>query len=370
MGEFSVKGSALFDARIRTDMEQIVAAVQAHPDAPAFRSLVLMGGYGRGEGTPYIKDGLELPFNDYDLIVVGESAGRKTRKEIQGRLHCLEKRLSEQLQLPVDLYYHTVNTLGGAECSLMNVEMKLGHRVLWGDFKLSQWMPPFGVDDIPLSEGTRLLLNRGTLLLMLRKQHASMSHLEGEERLEAIKYLAKAYLAMGDCLLMAHGDYSVSYVEKRDTIRRWHEDPRFTWIVEQYWDAIDFREWGDPLRYQGIDLEERWQECREEFLRFFLWFEGRRLGMEMHSIEDYFVALTLSTRQVESLAKSMALNLMLLGTHSVSPGLRWLWKHPRYRLYCVLLCLLSDGSHTLARRLLPCEEDLIDHFFALRERLA
>ena len=159
MGKYSVKGSAAFDAHIDADMQRIADAVYASPFSKHWKALVLLGGYGRGEGSPCISpNGEELPFNDYDLIVVTDSLDPLLKRALK----TMEKDLSEKIGLPVDLYPYLASALPKCEFSLLNYEMKYGHRVIRGNQKILAAMPAYPHDAIPLSEGTRLLMNRAS----------------------------------------------------------------------------------------------------------------------------------------------------------------------------------------------------------------
>ena len=49
-----------------------VDAIRAN--APSVETIVVTGGFGRGEGTPVVRDGVRAPANDYDLLATGHGA--------------------------------------------------------------------------------------------------------------------------------------------------------------------------------------------------------------------------------------------------------------------------------------------------------
>src|SRR3989339_1840041 len=100
MGKYTVAGSPQFEQRLGNELQRIVTAVRDLPQAPPIEAIVLMGGYGRGEGTPLHKDGIEQPFNDYDLMVICGNLSYQTRQHFQKRLRMLEKELTDQLGIP------------------------------------------------------------------------------------------------------------------------------------------------------------------------------------------------------------------------------------------------------------------------------
>ncbi|MEA2068317.1 MAG: hypothetical protein U9P12_03865, partial [Verrucomicrobiota bacterium] len=224
MSKYTARGSAELDAKIDADL----ASITDHA-WPFCIAGVLLGGYGRGEGTPFINpDGSLSPFNDYDLIVIVDVLN----KEVRQKFHALEIQLTDALGLPVDLYPCLRSDLPTAEFSLLNYEMKHGHKVVWGDDAILDAMPDYPHDAIPLFEGSRLLLNRGKLLLDIKQRLANPEPLDGEERVRFIKFIHKALLAFGDCALLAADQYDISYSVKKERIPTIGTCPHRDFVIE------------------------------------------------------------------------------------------------------------------------------------------
>lgn len=347
MGKYSVKGSAEFDAHIDRDMQRIAQVVSESPDAKLFRSVILIGGYARGEGTPRIEDGQELTFNDYDLIVVSTPQSRGRRKAIQDNLRNLEKQLTRELGLPTDLYLYTETMLRSAEFSLLNYEMRYGHKVIWGDQRIVEMMPAYGHDTIPFSEGTRLMMNRGKLLLDLKRRLRDPSPLKEEERQKYIKFLFKAWLAMGDCALLACRKYDISYTAKKEKVATLREQdiPDVLFIIESFQKAVAFKEWGDFQTVSDMDVTATFRKTRDVFTRFFYWYESKRLCGQIHDTSTHVWSLRRKGREGNDF-KSLLLNVVLLKRralrlHPFSP-----FDHPRLRVYAALPLVLADKPDT------------------------
>lgn len=313
MGKYTLKGSPELDARIDLEMAHITELASPHA-----RAGVLIGGYGRGEGTPLIQtDGSQAPFNDYDLVVVVD----RLNSSVRNRFRILEARLSEQLSLPVDLCPYALSHLRSCEFSLLNYEMKQGHKVIWGEESILNALPEYPPDAIPLSEGMRLLLNRGKLLIDIRQRLAQAAPLSEEERVRFIKFIHKVLLAFGDCALLAAEEYDISYAVKKVRFPSIGHCPDRQYVVEGYLKAIELKEWGDFQALSHFNIKTEFQIVRDVFLRFVPWYRSYCSGRE------------------GSVPKNLILNLKW--------NRRLSTKHPREPLYDQVTDLLQR-RHTIS----------------------
>ena len=369
MGKYSVRGSEKFDALLDRHMQRIADEVWSSSYSRHWKALVLLGGYGRGEGTPLIdKDGNEKPFNDYDLIVVTN----RIDSLVKGALKHLEKRLTAELGLPVDLYPYLKRNLPKCEFSLLNYEMKYGHLVVRGDEKILSRMPDYPHDAIPLSEGTRLLMNRGKLLLDIKTRLATKEPLSREERMKFIKFIFKANLAMGDCALLMRNEYDISYTVKKERIQktdlRGIEDPRG--LIAAYLNAVEFKETGNFRPYETANVHAWLDTAVQRYLDVFLWYERRTVNRKFRNPKKYAQSFPDLGNEGSPL-KNILLNLRAFGP----AALPHLTTHPRIRLYPAIALLLDDTSDlTIARKLLCSGYEtfsgLCDDFRALQMRFS
>lgn len=369
MGKYSVKGSAAFDAKIDAHMERIADAAYASKFSRHWKAVVLLGGYGRGEGSPMIgADGKEHPFNDYDLIVVTDSLDPLLKKELKR----LEEELSKELNLPVDLYPYLKGRLPKCEFSLLNYEMKYGHKVIRGDEQILDAMPDYPHGRIPLSEGTRLLMNRGKLLLDIKRRLAQPEPLTREERQKFLKFMFKADLAFGDCALLLRGAYDISYTVKKERISTVDltglDEPRG--MANAYIRAVEFKERTDFQPLESANVHLRLDETIRRYEQVFLWYERRRLNRKFRTLEKY--AHTFPNLGNEGTPIKNALqNLRAFG-----PGaFAGLFAHPRLRLYAALPMLLTRQAHVgEIAWLLNSPHDgfdsLCESFYALQQRFS
>jgi len=261
MSPYTLKGSAGLDAKIEADLLRITEAA-----APYSLAGILLGGYGRGEGTPFIHpNGSQSPFNDYDLVVVVNKPNTN--------FQFLEKQLTTELGLPVDLCPYPFSQLNTCEFSLLNYEMKRGHKVIWGDKNILHAMPSYPHDAIPPSEGSRLLLNRGKLLLDIQRCLAKPTSFSDENRIRFIKFIFKVRLAFGDCALLAANQYDLFYATKKARIQNIGNCPDRDTVIAGYLQAIELKEWGDYHALESFDIPAEFKITRAIFLRFLPWYQ-------------------------------------------------------------------------------------------------
>jgi hypothetical protein len=338
MAIYTVTGSDELDQKIEADLKRIKVLA-----APHCLAGILLGGYGRGEGTPFINpDHSQAPFNDYDLVVIVDQPNHP----LQERLKTLEDKLSAELQLPVDLYPYRKAQLPSCEFSLLNYEMKHGHKVIWGDPDILKAMPDYPHNAIPDTEGLRLLLNRGKLLFDIKQRLSAPDSLSDLERLRFLKFITKTWLALGDCALLAERNYTISYQVKRRQISSIGNIPNRSIVIEQYVKAIELKEQGDYLaRLAGTNLTEEFQWVRDLFLTFFHWYKAQSCSREGTPL------------------KNMLLNLKW----NHAPYLA----HPRQRLYEALPELLQDHpDRRLLEQILCCRKNVEARFYALQKRFS
>jgi predicted nucleotidyltransferase len=310
---YTLRGSAELDKKIEADLEQIKKCVSPHCKAG-----ILLGSYGRGEGTPFmLPDGTQAPFNDYDLVVITDSANAAVKSHVRK----LEKKLTEQIGLPVDLYPYAYESLPRCEFSLLNYEMKHGHRVLWGPETILDRMPDYDPESIPLSEGTRLLLNRGKLLLDLQNRLKNPEPLSREEHTQYLKFLIKVLLAFGDSILLFSGRYELSYAEKKEQIGRVGTFPASDYIIDGYRKAVKLKESGDFLAWNTFNVAKEFKTVREVYLHYMPWYRARCIDSNSPSL------------------KNLLLNLKWNRSLSAS--------HPREKLYTAILALLEGDESVM-----------------------
>lgn len=362
---WTLDGDAAAEARIAADQQLIGDAVSAEVPAEHFVALVLMGGYGRGEGGFVVDDHGPAPYNDYDYFVVVRAADGNARDQLNGRLAMLAKTLEQQVGVEVDFALLRLEQLRRAEFSLMNAEMRWGHRVVAGPSDVLAVMPQMPFQRLPPGEMTRLMLNRGALLLM-NQQRLLNGRTVGvgggfgaADREVFFKYLFKAILACGDTRLAAAGCYHPSYPEKLRRLEAARPSeapgddplspdpmPLHQEFMELYRLAYQHKfrpDYGQFADASPADWQARVLRIWTATLRAF---EIRRLGRDFANWHDYCRA-AVPKGQGGDLVRNIGVTVRDFGPLEPFRRPRRALRYPRERLISVLPLLLTESGTLL-----------------------
>lgn len=344
---YTLDGDAAVEARIERDQQRIAAAVARVVPEGIFRALVLMGGYGRGEGGYRLVAGRPEPYNDYDYFVVVRGLGRTELPSLMPALAAAAQELRAEVGVEVDFALLREEALPQAEFSLMNAEMLWGHKVISGDPHILRAMPPMPFQRLPPGEILRLLLNRGSLLLMNQQALVSGAVLAGEDKERFFKYLFKAVLACGDARLAGNGCYHPSYPAKFERLRRlnWPGQAELLSLYEQALATKFHPEYGP---YPAAEAQEWQARVVRSWLETLSWFESVRTGRPTPAWSDY-VDPRLGKGQGRRWGwlRNPAVTLRDFGLAEILRHPRWALRYPRERLIAVLPILLSRPGEPL-----------------------
>lgn len=261
----TVTGSAALERRLGDHLSAMGRVAERVVGAGDLRALLLIGGYGRGEGGVDRTGGDERPHNNFDLLLV-------TRRRSGGSARAIGERLSDALApmrdeaaIGIDVGAIADRDLERAPCLVMWSDARQGHRVVAGDASFLAGLHRFRPDAIEPYDVERLLANRLTLLVLNRALLESVTFDERVRR-AVVRHAYKAIVGVGDAALHACGRYDGSYAEKR---RRMRVAPVSEALRAAYEEAIAFR--FDPS-FDGIPTErdglavwnERWLRLAEE----------------------------------------------------------------------------------------------------------
>jgi hypothetical protein len=255
----------------------------------SLKALVLSGGYGRGEGGVQEEPGRPPAlYNDLEFYFLHE--GRRAPKGLNAWIHQVEREGTEHLGIDVEIKVLPLSALRTAQPSMFYYDLIAAHRTIAGDPRWVKGLPEklSHSEALPLDEATRLLLNRGSSLYFAR--HALIFDTPRAHDGYVPRIQGKILLALADAVLVAHGLYHFSCVERnRRLVQIPASDAPVSWEKLQKWHAqgVEFKFHPRPV---AQDLPAQ-KACHEEILdlwrEVFLWTEGRRLHRTFPTLSNY-----------------------------------------------------------------------------------
>jgi hypothetical protein len=243
---YTVRDTPETVARVGADLAAVQRAVREAD--PSLRSLVLTGGFARGEGAVLAGQ----PQNDYDFVAF-RGPGRPEVPYAE-----VAQRLEARLGLHVDLAPVAAWRIPWLARSIFWYETALRGRTLWGEDLLPR-IRVRSLADLDPAEGLRLLVNRAAGLLLVtgdRDPHA--------RRIQA----SKGLLAALDTHLLAAGAFAPSQAERWQALRVLREADAAPPAVEgvRGWMEWAFRFKVDPERAPEVDADDAWAAARQAIL--------------------------------------------------------------------------------------------------------
>ena len=207
MKHFTVHQDPEVDARVQHDLALIRDGLLA--EVPEAEALVLVGAFGRGEGTVVRGPTGPRAYNDYDLVLVHPrrvavpdlTPRRRELARALGVTHVdVEVLESEGLaQLPPTMHAH---------------DLKHGGWVLHGNPEVLARVPDIAGSAVDAGAARLLLFNRLTCLLECVRAPFFAEAPEGAERFWMAYMTAKVMLSVGAALLVRRGLYHHGYRER------------------------------------------------------------------------------------------------------------------------------------------------------------
>jgi len=155
-----------FDRKFQGYLDSIVMLMRSRLGNNLI-SVVLSGGYGRGEGSILFRGDVAFPVNDIDLVLVTRvPIDRNLLKQLRLDAAKIVKPDTQylhgrytQIDFHVDILPLTERDLPKLGPSQLNYDLKYGSMVIYGKQVLSQ-IPAFKSEEIPITDGVVLLCNR------------------------------------------------------------------------------------------------------------------------------------------------------------------------------------------------------------------
>jgi hypothetical protein len=351
---FTVDGGRELEQHLARTCEKIAAGIRGLIPRGKLEAVLLGGGYGRGEGGVLSTPAGERPYNDLEFYVCLRGNRHLNELRFGKALHVLGEILTPQAGVEVEFKITSLREFERGSVSMFSYDLMLGHRWLVGnEHLLAHCSHHRAAEKIPLSEATRLLMNRCSGLLFAQERLGQAEFTAANADFVR-RNIAKAQLALGDAVLVAFGRYHWSVRERHRLLEQ------LAWTEPLPW-LTDVRR----FHASGVNFKLRPQRSaapRETLLaehatitrvaeKIWLWLEERRLRETFASAQAYAVS-AISKCPETTTARNVLVNVRALGFRPLREARAG--RHPRERVFHALALLLwhspaPTGSEWLER---------------------
>lgn len=286
--------SAEGDKKVEQDMKIICKEILDR--IKDIDSIILTGGFSRGEGAVKIERWGVFPYNDYDIQVISKT--RITKEETDRISTEISEKLSykgiinfypfkkEEQKMRenfwIDLKCDTPKKLKKMLPRIRTYELKNNSRILYGK-DLRYIIPNYTLRDIPLSEGAKLLLDR-------MSQMIEYYSIEGKYEKEFLTYIIQqAYAACCTSLLLLNEKYEVGYNKSMEILKKTYRKdfPELHKKVPDLDKKIEqFIKWKLNSKKSLKDTEKEWFIAKRNILDVSKYFFSRFLNKKIESLDD------------------------------------------------------------------------------------
>jgi len=280
MGIYTIRNEKKVDDRISKDMKILLEFVLTVVGKENISSLILVGGFGRGEGSVIVKNKAMTPLNDYDLLLVVK---KPLTKRLKQKIKSVSKKLAKQFKIDfVDIDIVTYNDLDRFDqISIANYEILNKNIVIFGEPLRNKKINP---KKIPLFEVTRLMLNRAGGMLMAKLVLEDYKDNRDVKRFVYIQCM-KAILALGDAYLLLNKKYDSSYEQRMGVIQGFGVlEKQF---LSEYKRFSKFKLMPNT-EYEKTDVGRLWKKARTYHEKYFMKFEEIRLQKKFEGPTNWF----------------------------------------------------------------------------------
>jgi len=283
MSKYTLVNNSSADLIIENDLSQIVKVlVESFGDVVI--SILLMGSFGKGEGSVVKENDRYRPLNDYGIaICVGRNKSSEVRKKLATIISKIQSLVSvKQVDVSVIEYWKLIIPIP----STSRYDLSRGNKVLYGRKIIIASVPS---RFIPLEEGVRYFRNRGGGLLISRLLLDGFGNFLEKKRLELAQIeINKALIVIGDASLILSGKYHYRYLERMRRVQNGFGRGITQEGKRNYIKAVKTKlDAKTNLILGRNDLIDQLNKVLDLYLNHFIHFENIRLKKHFKSLNEY-----------------------------------------------------------------------------------
>lgn len=285
---FTRDGDDGLELHVAAVCREVVADATRLVLAAKLEAILLGGGYGRGEGGVLKTPAGDRPYNDLEFYIFLRGHPFVNQRKYGRAFHELGERLSPEAGVEVEFKLTSREHVARSAPSMFFYDLISGHRRLLGE--LGIWAGCEHHRDaarIPLSEATRLLMNRCSGLLFARER-LQRDPFTAEEADFVGRNHAKAQLAFGDVVLVSQQQYHWSCLERQSRMGQlpvlvpWQRE-----VALLHAEAVEFKLHPQRRTLPLEEFKEKQEQLTTLALKVWLWLESQRLQRQFTSDLDY-----------------------------------------------------------------------------------
>ena len=252
-------------------------------------SIILIGGYGRGEGGVVGENNQVVPHNNLDFQIILNTIRVGKYSEFRKQIINEVNKNQPNKRITLDFSFNTKLKIKFGIPQLVYYDMKYGHRLIYGEDKWLLNIKKYNSQNINYHDIRELMINRGTLLI-LNELILQEKPLTNEMKMVLIKHAIKAVIGYGDALLYLHGKYHWSYKRKKELM--WSLTPAYPSFAKIYQFAINFRFNPNYDRLLNSDMELMHRYLVRNVEKIHLLFEQKISNQPFLTWDKYFEYIT------------------------------------------------------------------------------
>ena len=343
---FTLDGDDALEIHLAQTCARVLRGIRGLIPAAKLECLLLGGGYGRGEGGVLRGPEGDRPYNNLEFYVAIEGIRPVNEIRYQRGLEVLAATLTQFADVEIEFKITSLAGMRTRPVSMFSYDLLAGHRVLWSRPD-AQDLPGCqhhrSAESITEAEATRLLMNRGTGLLLARIELARAPFSPAAADFVR-RNTAKAQLACGDALLTSFGRYHWSCRERHHRLEQLAASQPWPWldsVLRHHRAGVDFKLHPVSGGASRDALAHLHAELTALALQCWLCVESRRLGRAFPSAAAY------AADPVDKWAGANPLLNFLRNFRANRFRFRARprpWRHPRQRIFNALALLLWEPA--------------------------